>query len=78
MIMNINNIIYLVRLMDNENHNELPTPQDQVYLRLNKPKLALVVDNTKRKKPKRLSYDSYLQKNLGSFFEFLFEKSNIE
>ena len=52
--MNINNIIYLVRIMDNENHNELPTPQDQVYLRLNKPKLALVVDNTKKKKPKRL------------------------
>ena len=58
MIMNINNIIYLVRLMDNENHSELPQPQDQVFLRLNKPKLALVVDNTKRKKPKRLSYDS--------------------
>ena len=76
--MNINNIIYLVRLMDNENHNELPQPQDQVYLRLNKPTLALVVDNTKRKKPKRLSYDNYLQRNLGSFFEFLFEKSNIE
>ena len=76
--MNINNIIYLVRLMDNENHNELPKPQEQVYLKLMKSKLALVVDNTKQKKPKRLSYDSYLQRNLGSFFEFLFEKSNIE
>ena len=64
--------------MDTDSRNELPKPQEQVYLKLMKPKLALVVDNTKKKKPKRLSYDSYLQKNLGSFFEFLFEKSNIE
>ena len=76
--MNIDNIIYLVRIMDTDSRNELPKPQEQVYLKLMKPKLALVVDNTKQKKPKRLSYDSYLQKNLGSFFEFLFEKSNIE
>ena len=76
--MNINNIIYLVRIMDTDSRNELPKPQEQVYLKLMKPKLALVVDNTKQKKPKRLSYDSYLQRNLGSFFEFLFEKSNIE
>ena len=78
MIMNIDNIIYLVRIMDTDSRNELPKPQEQVYLKLMKPKLALVVDNTKQKKPKRLSYDSYLQRNLGSFFEFLFEKSNIE
>ena len=64
--------------MDTDSRNELPKPQEQVYLKLMKPKLALVVDNTKQKKPKRLSYDSYLQRNLGSFFEFLFEKSNIE
>ena len=64
--------------MDTDSRNELPKPQEQVYLKLMKPKLDLVVDNTKKKKPKRLSYDSYLQKNLGSFFEFLFEKSNIE
>ena len=76
--MNIDNIIYLVRIMDTDSRNELPKPQEQVYLKLMKPKLALVVDNTKQKKPKRLSYDSYLQRNLGSFFEFLFEKSNIE
>ena len=78
MIMNIDNIIYLVRIMDTDSRNELPKPQEQVYLKLMKPKLALVVDNTKQKKPKKLSYDSYLQRNLGSFFEFLFEKSNIE
>ena len=76
--MNIDNIIYLVRIMDTDSRNELPKPQEQVYLKLMKPKLALVVDNTKQKKPKRLSYDSYLQRNLGSFFEFLFDKSNIE
>ena len=64
--------------MDTDGNIELPKPKDQAYLKLNKPKLALVVDNSKQKKPKRLSYDSYLQRNLGSFFEFLFEKSNIE
>ena len=61
--------------MDSDNLNEYPTPKEQTYLKLNKPKLALIVDNTKQKKPKRLSYDSYLQRNLGSFFEFLFEKA---
>ena len=64
--------------MDTDGNIELPKPKDQAYLKLNKPKLALSVDNTKQKKPKRLSYDNYLQRNLGSFFEFLFEKSNIE
>ena len=76
--MNINNIIYLCRIMDSDNLNEYPTPKEQTYLKLNKPKLALILDNTKQKKPKRLSYDRYLEKRLGSFFEFLFEKSNIE
>ena len=75
--MNIDNIIYLVRIMDTDSRNELPKPQEQVYLKLMKPKLALVVDNTKQKKPKRLSYDDYMQRRLGSFFEFLFEKSDI-
>ena len=75
--MNIDNIIYLVNLMDTDGNIELPKPKDQAYLKLNKPKLALVVDNSKQKKTKRLSYDDYMQRRLGSFFEFLFEKSNI-
>ena len=75
--MNIDNIIYLVSLMDTDGNIELPKPKDQAYLKLNKPKLALVVDNSKQKKTKRLSYDDYMQKRLGSFFEFLFEKSDI-
>ena len=49
--MNINNIIYLCRIMDSDNLNEYPTPKEQTYLKLNKPKLALIVDNTKQKKP---------------------------
>ena len=75
--MNIDNIIYLVNLMDTDGNIELPKPKDQAYLKLNKPKLALVVDNSKQKKTKRLSYDDYMQKRLGSFFGFLFEKSDI-
>ena len=75
--MNIDNIIYLVNLMDTDGNIELPKPKDQAYLKLNKPKLALVVDNSKQKKTKRLSYDDYMKRRLGSFFEFLFEKSNI-
>ncbi len=75
--MNIDNIIYLVNLMDTDGNIELPKPKDQAYLKLNKPKLALVIDNSKQKKTKRLSYDDYMQRRLGSFFEFLFEKSDI-
>ena len=75
--MNIDNIIYLVSLMDTDGNIELPKPKDQAYLKLNKPKLALVVDNSKQKKTKRLSYDDYMQRRLGSFFKFLFEKSDI-
>ena len=63
--------------MDTDSNIELPKPKDQAYLKLNKPKLALVVDNSKQKKTKRLSYDDYMQRRLGSFFEFLFEKSDI-
>ena len=63
--------------MDSDNLEGLPTPKEQAYIKLHKPKLALVVDNTKQKKPKRLSYDRYLEKRLGSFFEFLFEKADI-
>ena len=63
--------------MDTDGNIELPKPKDQAYLKLNKPKLALVVANSKQKKTKRLSYDDYMQKRLGSFFEFLFEKSDI-
>ena len=63
--------------MDTDGNIELPKPKDQAYLKLNKPKLALVVDNSKQKKTKRLSYDDYMQKRLGSFVEFLFEKSDI-
>ena len=55
----------------------LPTPKEQAYIKLHKPKLALVVDNTKPRKPKSLTYDDYMQKKLGRFFEFLFEKADI-
>ena len=75
--MNIDNIIYLVNLMDTDGNIELPKPKDQAYLKLNKPKLALVVDNSKPRKPKSLTYDDYMQKKLGRFFEFLFEKADI-
>ena len=75
--MNIDNIIYLVNLMDTDGNIELPKPKDQAYLKLNKPKLSLVVDNSKQKKTKKLSYDDYMQRRLGSFFGFLFEKSDI-
>ena len=63
--------------MDTDGNIVLPKPKDQAYLKLNKPKLALVVDNSKQKKTKRLSYDDYMQRRLGSFFGFLFEKSDI-
>ena len=59
--------------MDTDGNIELPKPKDQAYLKLNKPKLALVVDNSKQKKTKSLTYDDYMQRRLGSFFEFLFE-----
>ena len=75
--MNIDNIIYLVNLMDTDGNIELPKPKDQAYLKLNKPKPALIIDNTKQKKSKRLSYDEYMQRRLVSFFGFLFEKSDI-
>jgi len=77
MIMNINNIIYLCKIMDSDNLEGLPTPKEQAYIKLHKPKLALVVDNTKQRKPKSLTYDDYMQKKLGRFFEFLFEKADI-
>ena len=51
MIMNINNIIYLCKIMDSDNLEGLPTPKEQAYIKLHKPKLALVVDNTKQRKP---------------------------
>ena len=63
--------------MDTDGNIELPKPKDQAYLKLNKPKLALVVDNSKPRKPKSLTYDDYMQKKLGRFFEFLFEKADI-
>jgi len=64
--------------MDTDSNIELPRPKEQTYLKLNKPKLSLIVDNTKQKKTKSISYDDYMEKRLGSFFRFLFEKSNIE
>ena len=75
--MNINNILYLCKIMDSDNLEGLPTPKEQAYIKLHKPKLALVVDNTKPRKPKSLTYDDYMQKKLGRFFEFLFEKADI-
>ena len=77
MIMNINNIIYLAKIMDEDTQEGLPTPKEQGYFKLHKPKLTLVVDNTKQRKPKSLTYDAYLDKNLKRFFEFLFEKADI-
>jgi len=76
--MNINNIIYLCKLMDSDSLNQLPTPKEQTYFKLHKPKLALVVDNTKQKKSKVISYDKYMKRKLGDFFEFLFDKADIE
>lgn len=75
--MNINNIIYLAKLMDADTQEVLHKPMEQGYFKLNKPKLTLVVDNTKRKPIKRIGYDAYLDKNLKDFFEFLFEKADI-
>ena len=41
--------------MDSDSLNQLPTPKEQTYFKLHKPKLALVVDNTKQKKSKVIS-----------------------
>ena len=75
-MMNINNIIYLCKLMDSDSHSELPKPMEQSYFKLHKPQLALVVDNTK-KVPKRLSYNEYLNKRLKNFFGFIFDKADL-
>ena len=58
--------------MDADTQEVLHKPMEQGYFKLNKPKLTLVVDNTKRKPIKRIGYDAYLDKNLKDFFEFLF------
>ena len=47
--MNINNIIYLAKLMDEDTQEVLHKPMEQGYFKLHKPKLTLVVDNTKKK-----------------------------
>ena len=59
--------------MDSDSLNQLPTPKEQTYFKLHKPKLALVVDNTKQKKSKVISYENYMKQKLGGFFEFLFD-----
>ncbi len=62
--------------MDNDSHSELPKPMEQSYFKLHKPQLTLVIDNTKQN-TNRLSYNSYLNKRLKGFFEFIFSKADI-
>ena len=62
--------------MDNDIHSELAKPMEQSYFKLNKPRLTLVIDNTK-KRTKRLTYDDYLHKKLKDFFGFIFDKADL-
>ncbi len=75
--MNINNIIYLAKLMDEDGDKLQHKPMEPDYFKLHKPKLMLVVDNTKRKPKKTIGFDTYLDKNLVGFFEFLFDKADV-
>ena len=75
--MNINNIIYLAKLMDEDIETSLHKPMEPSYFKINKPQLSIVVDNTKKKPKKTIGFDKYLDKNLKEFFEFLFEKSDV-
>jgi len=75
--MNINNIIYLAKLMDEDIESSLHKPMEPSYFKLNKPKLKMVVDNTKRKHKETIGFDRYLDKNLVSFFDYLFEKADV-
>jgi len=75
--MNINNIIYLAKLMDEDIETSYHKPMEQEYFKIKKPNLVLAVDNTKRKPIKRIGFDTYLDKNLKDFFEFLFDKADV-
>ena len=75
--MNINNIIYLAKLMEEDIESSLHKPMEPSYFKLNKPKLKMVVDNTKRKPKETIGFDKYLDKNLVSFFDYLFEKADV-
>ena len=75
--MNINNIIYLAKLMDEDTGSLQHKPMEPDYFKLHKPKLMLVVDNTKKKPKKTIGFDTYLDKNLVGFFEFLFDKADV-
>ena len=75
--MNINNIIYLAKLMDEDVETSYHKPMEQEYFKLNKPKLVLAIDNTKRKPVRRIGFDTYLDKNLKDFFGYLFDKADV-
>ena len=75
--MNINNIIYLAKLMEEDIESTLVKPMEPSYFKINKPELSLVVDNTKRKPKKTIGFNKYLDKNLKEFFGFLFEKADV-
>lgn len=75
--MNIYTIVQLAKLMDKDTDDLLHKPMPPEYFKLHKPKLTLVVDNTKSKPRKRIGYDTYLDKNLKDFFEFLFDKADV-
>ena len=75
--MNINNIIYLAKLMDEDIEASLHKPMEPSYFKINKPKLTLVVDNTKRKVKETIGFDTYLDRRLKGFFEFMFEKADV-
>lgn len=63
--------------MEEDGDKLLHKPMEPDYFKLSKPKLTLVVDNTKRKPKKTIGFDTYLDKNLKSFFEFLFDKADV-
>lgn len=75
--MNINNIIYLAKLIDEDTQASLHKPMVQSYFKINKPKLTLVVDNTKRKVKETIGFDTYLDRRLKGFFGFLFDKADV-
>ena len=75
--MNINNIIYLAKLIDEDNNSLYHKPMVQSYFKINKPKLTLIVDNTKSKPKETIGFDTYLDRRLKGFFGFLFDKADV-
>ncbi len=63
--------------MDEDIETSYHKPMEQEYFKIKKPNLVLAVDNTKRKPIKRIEFDTYLDKNLKDFFEFLFDKADV-